>query len=196
MKGFTRARAIVLVAGCLLLSAVFAADAATAIGFGVGFPPALPIAWGESFSFIAAEVGAEGTMSLRLTAGTYPASFPDVYVADATLLVKAWLGPADLYAGGGLSLEWRFIRGGWLWTPMMNVLFGTQVWVVDSLALFAEARSAEELPPTFAFDPQICLGVTVGLGKVRPSPMRVDLYHLWVLVGLGVLAFLIYYPRR
>ncbi len=171
-------------------------NAATAVGFGVGFPPTLPIVWNDSVSFLVAEVAADQPMSFRSTIGAYPASFPDVYVADATLLVKAWLGPAALYAGGGFSLEWRRIGAAWLWTPMMNVLFGTQVWVVDSLALFAEARSAEELPPTFAFAPQICLGVTVGLGKVRPSPMRVDLYHLWVLVGLGVLAFLIYYPRR
>ena len=167
----------------------------TALGFGVAVPLALPVAWAGSFSFITAEVGAEGNMSLRLTAGTYPADFPDLYEADASLLVKGWLGPALLYVGGGFSLEWRRIGQAWLWSPLMNLMAGTQLWLVDSVALCLELRSLERLPAVWVLDPEISLGVTLGLGPVRPSPPRVDAYHLWILVGLGVLTFILYYPR-
>ncbi len=60
---------------------------ATALGFGVGVPVALPVSWQDSFSFLTGELGVDENMALRLTVGTYPASFPDRYEADAALLV-------------------------------------------------------------------------------------------------------------
>ena len=156
---------------------------------------ALPIAWDGSFSFLTGELGADQNMSLRLTAGIYPASFPDLYGADATLLVKAWLASALLYEGGGVSLEWRRIGNAWLWTPLMNVMWGVQVWLTNSVAVFLEVRSLDTLPPRLVLSPSVSLGMTLGLGTVRPSPSWIDEYYLWVLVGLGVGALLVYYPR-
>jgi len=190
-RGLVSALTLVLVCA----SAGEVARGELAFGFGVAVPLGLPIAWSESFSFLTAEAGAEGNMSFRLSVGTYPAEFPDLYEADASLLVKGWLGPALLYAGGGFSLEWRRIGQAWLWSPLMNLMAGTQLWLVDSVALCLELRSLERLPAVWVLDPEISLGITLGLGPVRPSPARVDAYHLWILVGLGVLTFILYCPR-
>ena len=168
---------------------------AAAIGFGVGVPAALPVSWQDSFSFLTGELGVDENMALRLTVGTYPADFPNRYEADAALLVKAWLGPAVLYGGGGLSLEWKRIGDAWLWTPLMNVMCGVQFWLTDSVAVSLEARSLDKLPARWILSPELCLGTTLALGPIRPSQAGPDAYYLWVLVGLGVAGLLIYYPR-
>jgi hypothetical protein len=179
---------ILLLAGSLVRGEV-------SVGFGVAVPAALPIAWQDSFSFLTGEFGAEENMALRLTVGTYPADFPDRYEADATLLVKAWLGPAVLYGGGGLSLEWKRIGDAWLWTPLMNIMCGVQFWLTGSVAVSLEARSLDKLPARWILSPELCLGTTLALGPIRPSQAGPDAYYLWVLVGLGVAALLVYYPR-
>lgn len=165
------------------------------IGFGVGVPPVLPIAWSESFSFLTTEILAESNLSFLLTLGTYPAYFPNLYQADAALIVKAWLGPVALYAGGGLSLQWRLIGDVWLLSPFMNVVAGAELWIIDSFALFTQVRSLDPLPASWTLDPEVSVGATIALGKARPALPRVDGDYLWILVGLGVLALLAYYPR-
>ncbi|MCK4599808.1 hypothetical protein KAU37_08340 [Candidatus Bipolaricaulota bacterium] len=165
------------------------------IGFGVGVPPVLPIAWSESFSFLTTEILAESNLSFLLTLGTYPAYFPNLYQADAALIVKAWLGPLSLYAGGGLSLQWRLIGDAWLLSPFMNVVAGAKLWIVDSFAFCAQVRSLDLLPASWTLDPEVSLGTTIAFGKARPALPRVDEDYLWILVGLGVLALLAYYPR-
>ena len=190
-----RGAALVLGVTSMLLLVGASGRGAAAIGFGVGVPVALPIAWQDSFSFLTGEFGVEENMALRLTVGTYPASFPDRYEADAALLVKAWLGPAVLYGGGGLSLEWKRIGDAWLWTPLMNVMCGVQFWLTGSVALSLEARSLDKLPAGWILSPELCLGTTLALGPIRSSQAGPDAYYLWVLVGLGVAALLVYYPR-
>lgn len=190
-------RVLILIAGWSLMWLFLApvARGTAAGGFGVGVPPVLPINWNESFSFVTTEVLADGNLSFLLTLGTYPADFPGLYEADATFLLKAWLGPMALYAGGGFSLQWKLIGEAWLWSPFMNVMTGVQLWIIDSFALFAQLRSLDPLPPTWTLDPEVSVGALIAFGRVRPSSPRVDGDYLWLLIGLGVLALLAYYPR-
>ncbi len=190
-----RGAAWLLAATSTLLLLGASVRGATAIGFGVGVPAALPVSWQDSFSFLTGELGADENMALRLTLGTYPASFPDRYEADASLLIKAWPGSTALYGGGGLSLEWKRIGDAWLWTPLMNVMCGVQFWLTDSVAVSLEVRSLDKLPARWILSPEFCLGTTLALGPIRLSQARPDAYYLWALVGLGVAALLIYYPR-
>jgi len=184
---------------CLGLSVLvwFAVSACgtSAIGFGAGVPAGLPVDWSASFTFATLEAFAESNLSILLTFGTYPTDFPELYEGNASLLVKAWSGPIALFAGGGLSLQWRLVNAAWLWTPLANVETGIQLWVLDSLAFFAQIRSVEPLPAVWTFNPEISLGTTISFGRARPIEPRLDGGYLWLVVGLWVLAFLTYYPR-
>ncbi len=191
-----RPLALIISVGLLVLLGVsLASQGANTIGLGVGVPPTLPIDWNASFTFATAEVLAEANLSFLLTLGTYPADFPDLYEGNASLLVKAWAGPVALYAGGGFSLQWRLVGGAWLCSPFVNLMTGTQLWILDSFAFFVQVRSLDSLPTTWSFNPEIALGLTLGLGRVRPPSPRFDGGYLWLLVGLWVLAFVAYYPR-
>ncbi len=191
-----RPLALIISVGLLVLLRVpLATRGANTIGFGVGVPPTLPIDWDASFSFAAAEILAETNLSFLLTVGTYPVSFPELYEGNTSLLVKAWAGPVALYAGGGFSLQWQLIGGTWLWSPFVNLMTGMQLWIHDSVAFFVRVRSLDPLPTTWSFNPEIALGVTLGLGRVRPPCPRVDGDYLWLIIGLWVLAFIVYYPR-
>ena len=189
---------IVLIA-CLGLSVLVCstllAYGAIGIGFGVGVPAALPIDWGASFTFATLEVLAESNLSFLFTLGTYPTDFPELYEGNASLLAKAWSGPVALYAGGGFSLQWRLVGTAWLWTPFMNVKTGVQLWILDSLAFFAQVRSLDPLPAEWSFNPEFSLGTSISFGKARPPSPRLDGGYLWLVIGLWVLAFLAYYPR-
>lgn len=169
----------------------------TAIGFGVGAPPIFPIQWENSFPFILIETLAEGSLSLLLTLGVYPSELgiPELFEIDTNLLIKAWVGPATLFAGGGLAVQWDPLSPSGTWIPLMNVMAGTQLWILDGFALFVQVRSLDLLPPSWSLDPMITLGAELGFGKVRPDPPRSNGNYLWLLVGVGVLALLAYYPR-
>ena len=184
---------------CLSLSVLMCftlpTHGANAIGFGVGVPPTLPIDWDASFTFATFEILAESNLSFLLTVGTYPVDFPELYEGNASLLVKAWAGPMALYAGGGFSLQWRLIGDVWLWSPFVNLMTGTQLWIVDSLAFFVQVRSLDPLLASWSFNPEISLGTTISLGRARPPDPRLDGDYLWLIIGLWVLAFLAYYPR-
>jgi hypothetical protein len=179
----------------VLLYSTLSAYGAIGIGFGVGVPAALPIDWGASFTFAASEVLAESNLSFLFTFGTYPTDFPELYEGNASLVAKAWSGPIALYAGGGFSLQWRLANTAWRWTPFMNVKTGVQLWILDSLAFFAQVRSLDPLPAVWSFNPEISLGTTISFGKARPAYPRLDGGYLWLIIGLWVLGFLAYYPR-
>ena len=186
---------IISVGVLVLLCVPLATQGAHTIGFGVGVPPVLPIDWNAAFTFATAEALAEANLSFLLSLGTYPADFPAFYEGNASLLVKAWAGPLALYAGGGFSLQWQLVDDAWLWSPFVNLTTGTQLWILDSFAFFVQVRSLDPLPTTWTFNPEIALGLTLGLGRVRPPGPRFDGDYLWFLVGLWVLAFIAYYPR-
>ena len=170
---------------------------ATAIGFGVGAPPIVPIQWENSFPFVLIETLAEGNLSFLFTLGAYPSEIeiPDVFEVDTNLLIKAWIGPAAVFAGGGLAIQWDPLSPSGTWVPLMNVIAGTQLWILDGFALFLQARSLDLLPPTWSLDPMITVGAELGFEKVRPDPPFSDGNYLWLLVGIGVLSLLAYYPR-
>jgi hypothetical protein len=182
--------------GVVSLLGYAASPAPVAIGFGVGVPPAFPIQWDESFSFLTAEFLPDPNLTLLFTLGTYPADFPTLYEGSGSLIVKAWVGPVALYGGGGLSIQSRLIDEAWLWSPYMNVVAGTQLWILDSFAICAQVRSLELLPPTWTLHPEVSLGVSLAFGEARPaSPQEDEGMYLWIIVGLSVLTLLAYYPR-
>lgn len=194
----TKMRVIVLIIGWSLLSLLgqAALPAPVAIGFGVALPPTLPLEWGESLSFITVELLPDPNLTILFTLGTYPAYFPGLHEVSGSLLVKGWLGPAAFYAGGGLSIRARLIGDAWLWSPYMNVTAGIQLWIVDSFAVCLQVRSLEHLPVSWSLYPEVSLSLSLALGRARPLyPAEDEAWYFWVLVGLGVLAIIAYYPR-
>jgi len=167
-----------------------------AFGFGVTAPVAVPIDWSESFSSISTEILTDPNLTFLLTLGTYPSHFPNLFEGSVDLIVKSWMGSVAIYAGGGLSLQWKPIGGVWGWTPYMNITAGTQIWLIDSVALVASVRSMDTLPPTWTFFPEISLGLRFSLSPPRPPTLgRENAFYLWIVVGLLVAALLTYYPH-
>ncbi|MEA3239322.1 MAG: hypothetical protein U9Q94_06030 [Candidatus Bipolaricaulota bacterium] len=167
-----------------------------AFGFGVTAPVAVPIDWSESFSSISTEILTDPNLTFLFTLGTYPSHFPNLFEGSVDLIVKSWMGAAAIYAGGGLSLQWKPIGGIWGWTPYMRVTAGTQIWLIDSVALIASVRSLDTLPPTWTFSPEASLGLQFSLSPPRPPTLgRENAFYLWIVVGLLVAALLTYYPH-
>lgn len=167
-----------------------------AFGFGVAAPAAVPIAWNESFSSISTEFLADPNLTFLFTLGTYPSYFPNLFQGSADLIVKSWMGPIAIYAGGGLALQWKPIGGTWGWTPYMHVTAGTQIWLIDSVALVASVSSLDALPPTWTFSPEISLGLRFSLSPSRPPTLgKENAFYFWIVVGLLVAALLTYYPH-
>lgn len=186
----------------LLLSSILAVGLCAqggvplAFGFGVTAPAAIPIDWSASFSSITAELLTDPNLTLLFTLGTYPSLFPNLFEGSANAIVKSWLGPIAVYAGGGLDLQWKPIGGVWGWTPYMNITAGTQIWLIDSVALIASVRSVDTLPPTWTFSPQISLGLRFSLSPARPPALgRENAFYFWIVAGLLVAALLTYYPH-
>jgi len=180
----------------LFLAALCVSSQATStIGFGVGAPPRLPVNWNDSFSFVHAELLAESNLSFQFTLGTYPTSFPNAFQLDASLVIKAWLSPFAIYAGTGLTVQERQIAGFWFPYPFMNILAGAQLWFSSYVNLFAEVRSTEPLPPSWTLNPEVLAGGSIALGPSSSRSQRADTDYLWLIVGLGVVALLLYYPR-
>ncbi|MCG7844636.1 MAG: hypothetical protein MIO90_04310 [Methanomassiliicoccales archaeon] len=171
-------------------------QAPASIGFGVSIPYEWPIDWAASFSYVAVEALLSPHLTVYLDLGTYPASFPDLFEGSAALLVKGWVGPTSLFAGGGFTLQWRRTGTAWSLKPILNLRAGYQVWLVDSLAIQLQFRTLDALPLDWAFSPEIALGFCVGLGRARPTGPRLELDYLWLLAGLGVAALLAFLPRR
>jgi hypothetical protein len=170
--------------------------APASIGFGVSVPYALPIDWSSSFSFVSYEALLTSNVTLLLDLGAYPASFPDLFEGGASLLVKGWWGPTALYAGGGLSMQYRRVGSAWSLKPLLSLRTGYQIWLLDAVAVFLQFRSLEPLPISWVFAPEIALGFDIGLGRARPEAPRFDGEYIWVLVGLGVAALIAFLPRQ
>lgn len=183
-----------LVAGLALCGAQLP-PAPAAVGFGVSVPPRLPVDWTASFSYLSLESLLTPNLTAIVELGTYPSDFPDLYEGSGALLVKGWLGPTAIYAGGGLTVQWRRVGAAWSIRPLVNLRVGTQTWILDSLALVLQVRSLQSLPISWAFSPEISLGLTMGLGQARPEIPRFDGDVLWLLVGLGVAALIAFLPR-
>jgi hypothetical protein len=152
-----------------------APPAPVAIGFGVGAPPFIPIEWSESFSFLTTELFLDPNLTLLFTLGTYPADFPTLYEGSGSLIVKAWLGPVALYAGGGFTIQSRLITDTWFWVPFMNITAGMQLWVTDSFALITQVRSIEPLPPRGCISGSLWVWV---LSHFWPTTHEADIRHL------------------
>jgi ABC-type amino acid transport substrate-binding protein len=194
-----RRRAILLAA---LLSAVLATACAAelgqapfAIGFAVGVPCSLPVDWSGSLSLLTGEALLSQNLTVALDLATYPASFPNLYEGSVSLLVKAWLGAASFFGGGGLTERWHRVGSDWVSVPHLNLKAGFQAWFVDSLALQLQVRSVEALPVSWELRPELTIGMTVAIGRARPPTLLADGQTLWILVGLGVAAMIAFLPR-
>lgn len=193
----TRVLLIVTLVG-FALAAPCAAElgqAPFAVGFAVGVPYQYPIDWSGSFSVLTCEAFLSQNLTAAFDIGTYPASFPDLYEGSVSLLAKGWLGAASFYAGGGLTARWHHIGSTWIGVPHLNLKAGIQAWVLESFALALQVRSIEALPVSWTFTPEISLGLTVAIGRARPTTLFADGATLWVLVGLGVAALIAFLPR-
>ncbi|TFH11783.1 MAG: hypothetical protein E4H08_00430 [Candidatus Atribacteria bacterium] len=173
-----------------------ASPAPFSIGFGVGIPYELPVDWSRSFSYVTTEIFLSPNLTAVLDLGTYPPEFPDLFEGTAGMLVKAWVGPVNAFAGGGFTLQWRHVGSAWGFNPYLTLKGGFQVWVLDSIALVAQFRTHEPLPVQWTFDPEFSLGMTVALGRGRPDPLLYDPATLWLVVGLGVGALIAFLPKQ
>jgi len=165
------------------------------LGFGVAVPFALPIDWAASFSYIAAEILLAPHLTVYGDIGVYPSSFPDLVEGSVALLAKAWVGPVAAFVGGGASLRGQRVGNAWSLTPLVHLRAGTQIWVHDALAVHLQIRTLDALPLDWAFAPQMCVGISLGLGRARPETPRVEFDVLWVLVGLATAALVAFLPR-
>ena len=187
---------LLLVSSILAGSLCAHAGVPLAFGFDVAVPAVLPINWDASFSSITMEVLTDPNLTLLFTLGTYPSLFPYLYEGSANAIVKSWMGRLAVYAGGGLDLLWKPIGGVWGWTPYMNVIAGTQIWLIDSVALVASVHSVDALPPTWTFSPEVSLGLRFSLSPARPPALgKENAFYFWIVAGLLVAALLTYYPH-
>ena len=192
-RRFAIAFALVLLGGVVCSAEL--APALFAIGFGVGVPYKLPVAWDQSFSYLTSEIFLSQNLTAAFDLGVYPSSFPDLLEASASLLVKGWLGSSSLFGGGGFAA--RYLKIGTVWgiSPYLVLKAGFQTWLLDSLAIVVQYRTTESLPIDWAFSPELSLGLTVALGRARPESPIYDGQSIWILIGLGVAALIAFLPR-
>ncbi len=191
-------RAIVVLVALLTLTTltVAASPAPFSIGFGVGVPYELPVDWTASFSYLTAEAFLSPNLTAVFDLGTYPPDFPNMFEGTAGMLVKAWVGPVNAFAGGGFTLQWRHVGTVWGFNPYLTLKGGFQIWLLDSLAVVAQFRTHEPLPIQWTFSPEFSLGITVAFGSGRPDPLMYDPATLWLVVGLGVAALVAFLPKQ
>jgi hypothetical protein len=193
-------RAFVVLGTFLVLAAapciVAAAPAPFSLGFGAGVPCGLPVDWARSFSYLTAEAFLSPSLTTGIDLGTYPADFPNMFESTIALLVKAWFGPANVFAGGGFTWQWRRVAAVWGYNPYLTLKGGVQFWIVDSVAFIAQFRTHDPMPLHWTFNPEFSLGMTVAIGGARPDPPVCDPATMWLLVGLGVAALIAFLPRQ
>ena len=166
------------------------------IGFGIGVPYELPVDWARSFSYLTAEALLSPHLTAVFDLGTYPPEFPDLFEGTAGVLVKAWVGPVNAFAGGGFTLQCRRVGTAWGFNPHLTLKGGFQFWAVDSLAFVAQFRTHEPIPLHWTFAPELSLGVMFAFGRGRPDPLYYDPATLWLVVGLGVAALIAFLPKQ
>ena len=192
-------RAIIVLLALLALGTMTVAAASPipfSIGFGVGVPYELPVDWTASFSYLTAELFLSPNLTAVFDLGTYPPEFPDLFEGTAGMLVKAWVGPANAFAGGGFTMQWRRVGAAWGFNPYLTLKGGFQFWILDSLALVAQFRTHEPLPIRWTFSPEFSLGMTIAFGSGRPDPLIYDPATLWLVVGMGVAALIAFLPKQ
>lgn len=187
---------IALLAVGSMMAAADTSPALFSIGFGVGVPYELPVDWTRSFSYITAEAFLSPNLTAVFDLGTYPPDFPNLFEATAGMLVKAWLGPANAFVGGGFTMQWRRVGTAWGFNPYLTLKGGVQFWILDSLAFVAQFRTHEPLPIQWTFAPEFSLGMTLAFGSGRPDPLIYDPATLWLVVGLGVAALIAFLPKQ
>jgi hypothetical protein len=187
----------ILLVACAGSASAALAPALASIGFGVSVPYELPVDWAASFSFVTLELLLSPHLTTMFDLGTYPASFPDVFEVGASLLVKGWVGPTDVFGGGGITTQWTRVGSAWSIRPLWNLRAGYQIWLAEAAAIQLQFRTLEPLSLSgWTFSPEIALGFCVGLGSARPASPQFDLAYLWLIVGLGVAALLAFLPRQ
>ena len=195
-----RTKCILAVLALLIAgSAAVQADlwqAPVSFGFSISVPYTWPIAWDASFSYLSTEALLSENVTAWFDLGTYPASFPDLYEAGASLLVKGWVGPTAVYAGGGVSMQYRRVGTAWALKPFLALRAGYQIWVLDALALSLQFRSLDAFPLSWTLVPEVSLGLQIGVGRARPERPRFDGDYLWFLVGLAAAALIAFLPRK
>ena len=192
-------RALILGSIVALLAVPAAAElrpAPVAIGFGVSVPYSLPLDWSGSFSYLSAEGLLSENLTVLFDLGAYPGSFPNLYETGGILLVKGWVGPTAVYAGGGVSIQWLRVGGAWAIHPFLDLRAGYQIWLRDSFAIVIQFRTLQVIPLSWSFSPEIALGFDIGLGRGRPIAPRFDGGYIWLILGLGVAALLAFLPRN
>jgi len=187
---------LTLVAFASMAAAADTSPAPFSIGFGVGVPYELPVDWSRSFSFLTAEAFLSPHLTAVFDLGTYPPDFPNLFEGTVGMLVKAWVGPVNAFAGGGFTLQWRRMGAAWGFSPHLTLKGGFQLWASDSLAFVAQFRTTEPFPLQWTFDPEFSLGMMLAFGNGRPDPLIYDPATLWLLVGLGVAALIAFLPRQ
>lgn len=166
------------------------------IGFGFGFPYEHPVDWTSSFSYLTTEALLTPNLTIAVDLGTYPASFPDRFEATGSLLLKAWVGPVNAFAGGGLTLQTTRVGSAWAISPHLTLKGGFQIWPIDALAIIIQFRTHESIPVDWVFSPEISFGFSMALGSGRPDPLIFDPMSLWLVIGLGVAALIAFLPRQ
>lgn len=173
------------------------APALASIGFGVGVPYELPVDWTASVSFVTVELLLSPHLTTLFDLGTYPATFPDIFEAGVSFLVKGWVGPTSVFGGGGMTTQWTRVASAWSIRPLWNLRAGYQIWLAESAAVQLQFRTLEPIYLSeWTFAPEIALGLCVGLGNARPNSPQFDLAYLWLIVGLGVAALIAFLPRQ
>ena len=186
---------IMVISGGLALPVI--GQAATGVGFGVGIPVTTGN-WADSFPYITVEAFTASNLAVRFTLGTYPNDFPTGFETSMSLLAKGWGGPVAVYAGGGLSVYWKWLTASsvWKWSPYMNLIAGVEWHVAAPLSLFAQVRALDSIPPAFALHPQASVGARLVFGPAVPHSQSIDGVTLWIIVGLGALALVAFLPRN
>ena len=188
--------AILLILLAVGATTAVAAPAPFSIGFGVGVPYETPVDWPASFSYLTTEVFLSHNLTAVFDLGTYPSDFPGLFEGTAGMLVKAWVGPVNAFAGGGFTLQWREVGTAWGFNPYLTLKGGFQVWLLESLAFVAQFRTQEPIPVQWTFSPELSLGLTVAFGSGRPDPQFFDPATLWIVVGMGVAALIAFLPKH
>ena len=78
---------------------------------------------------------------------------------------------------------------------MLHLVTGVQWWIAAPMAFTIELRDIEPLPPDGAFAPVLSLGAAVSLAPAPRPPSADNGAHVWIVVGLGIAAMLLYLPR-
>jgi hypothetical protein len=187
---------LLLVCSAFLIGLTVHGGIPFSFGFGVRAPASLPIDWDQSFSFLSAEFLSHPNLTFLLELGTYPDQFPNLFETATDIVVKGWMGPIALYAGGGIALQWKEIADAWVCNQYIHVTAGAQLWLNNSVNITASVSSLDTLPPSWIFSPEVSLGLHFSLCPGRPCSLdKENGFYLWLVVGLIVAGLFVHYQH-